>query len=108
MNKALKVVLLIVGLIVVSGIAAVFLLDPQAYIEAKKDEVLKDVSAKLGRTLSVGQVKGSVIGGLHATVDDVRLAGPTPDAKPQAAVKQVDLRMSLWKAITSFGKILEV
>ena len=65
------------------------------------------LSAKLGRTLTAGAVHAQVLPVLRATIDDVRLAGPTDDAPPQLALSRIEVRFSILRAILSLGHDLE-
>jgi hypothetical protein len=112
MKKALTAVGAVVGVVVVLLGVAFLTLDPQKLVNEKKDALLRDVSAKLGRELTTGPLVTHVGSSLGATVSDVKLAGPVGDdgkpGAPQLSIQQIDVRFSLLRALVSFGKDLQV
>lgn len=109
MKKKLLVVaggLVAVLLLVVVAVA--LLVDPQAWVDAKKAEIARATSERLGRELTVGSVEASVWKGPGATVRNVRLAGPGKNDLPQLAVGTVEVRLSLWRALLTLGRELPV
>ena len=108
MKKVLIGLAAVVGLLVVLAGAAFLLVDPKAFVEKKKDELARQTSEQLGRTLTIGPVTATVFPTLEARVQDVKLSGPVEGAPPQAAIAQVDVKLDLWKAVFSAGQILEV
>jgi hypothetical protein len=112
MKKALKALGAVVVVLVVAVGVAFATLDPQKLVNEKKDALLRDVSTKLGRELTVGTVDTHVGSSLRATVSDVKLAGPTGDdgkAGPaQLSIQQIDVRFSLLRALLSLGSDLHV
>lgn len=116
MNSRLKKLLIAAGagfgvIAVVVGVAFATL-DPKKIIGEKKDALLQDLSLKLGRELKSGDVTARVGTSLGATISGVRLAGPTGDdgqvGKPQLEIQQVDVQLSLLRALITFGKDLHV
>ena len=116
MKPTVKKVLIGVGGVfgvLVAIVVVMFLtLDPQALIQKKKDELLSQVSTKIGRQLTTGDVTAKVGATLSATVVDVKLAGPQDSqgtaGADQVAVQQVNIEFSLLRALVSFGKDLYV
>ncbi|MDP2345185.1 MAG: AsmA family protein [Deltaproteobacteria bacterium] len=116
MSKAKKILIglaSVVVVVVVVVVIAALTLDPQALIAAKKDALLKDLSTKIGREVTSGDVTTRVGASLGATIQGVRLAGPAvaegqPASKPQLEIGQVDVQLSLLRALISFGKDLHV
>ncbi len=102
----------VVALVVVVVGVAFATLDPQKLISEKKDALLKDVSAKIGRELTSGAVTARVGSSLGASIDNIKLAGPARDdgqpAAPQLEIQRVDVQLSLLRALVSFGKDLYV
>lgn len=111
-KKLLIAVAAVLGLLVVVVGVAFATLDPQKLITEKKDALLKDVSAKIGRELTSGAVTARVGSSLGATISGVKLAGPKNDdgtASPaQLEIQQIDVRLSLLRALMTFGKDLYV
>lgn len=108
MKRPLKIVLAgLATLFVLLGLAVV-LIDVDALVEAKKPELLKRASEAVGRDVTVGKIDARILPSFGATVTDVRVAGRTAEAPALLDVGDVELRLSLWKALTSLGKDLEV
>src|SRR5688572_30782334 len=108
MKKVLIGLAAVVVLLVALAGAAFLLVDPKAFVEKKKDELARQTSEQLGRTLTIGPVSASVFPSLEARVQDVKLSGAAEGAPPQAAIAQVDVKLDLWKAVFSAGQVLEV
>ena len=115
MSKTKKIAIAlaaVVGALVLVVAVAALTLDPQAIIASKKDALLKDISAQIGRELVSGDVSARVGMNLGATITGVRLAGPlVVDGKPGAAqleIQQIDVQLSLVRALMSFGTDLRV
>lgn len=102
----------VVGVVGVAAAIAFLTLDPKALITEKKDALLKDVSTKIGRELTSGDVTARVGASLGATIQAIRLAGPARSdgaaAPAQLEIQQVDVQLSLLRALLSFGKDLHV
>lgn len=106
-----RVVQILVAFVVaVAGLGAVslFVADPTALVNERKDELAKKASEQLGRELTVGTVEARLFPDLSAVVRDVKLAGATAEHKPQLELVEVEVGFSLWKALLSFGNTLEV
>ena len=112
LKKTLIGVGAVLGLLVVAVIVAVVTLDPLAMVQKKKDELLQQVSTKIGRQLTTGDVTARFGTSLGATVVDVKLAGPAGAdgvaSKDQVFVQQLDIKFSLLRAVFSLGKDLYV
>jgi|GEM_PF-1598879 len=111
-KKALLVVGGLTGVLAALAVVAFVSLDPQAMVQQKKDALLAEVSTKIGRTLTSGDVSASVGTSLTATIDAVSLAGPRGTdgnaGPPQLQVGKVHLQLSLLRALVSFGKDIHV
>ncbi|MBM4282612.1 MAG: AsmA family protein [Deltaproteobacteria bacterium] len=112
MKKVLLAGCAVMGVVVLAVGVAFATLDPARLVNEKKDTLLKDVSAKLGRDLTVGAVAAHVGSTLDATVTGVTLAGAVDEQgkrrPPQLSIQQIDVRFSLLRALLSFGKDLHV
>jgi hypothetical protein len=112
-KKLLIVVAALLVLVIGAGVAAFFILDPKAMVAKKKDEVLANLSTKLGRQVTAGDVTASVGSQLKARIVNIQMAGPPvaegAPAKPaQMQIGSVDMRFSLVRALFSFGQDLYV
>src|SRR5687767_4259467 len=103
----------ILVLVIGAGVVAFFVLDPKAMVAKKKDEVLADLSTKLGRQVTAGDVTASVGSQLKARIVNIQMAGPPvaegqPPKPAQMQIGSVDMRFSLVRALFSFGQDLYV
>jgi hypothetical protein len=106
-----KILLAIVALVVVTvgALAAIlFTVDPKAIIDTQKEKITAVVRQSLGRDVTFGTVKGSVLPVLSASIDTVAMTAAKADDKPQLEIGNVEVRISLWRAITSLGKDLQI
>lgn len=114
MKKKLLIALAAVLVLVVgAGVAAFFILDPKALVAKKKEEVLANLSTKLGRQVTAGDVTATVGVQLKARVVNIQMAGPpvaggAPPKPAQMQIGSVDMRFSLLRALFSFGQDLYV
>src|ERR1043166_5436041 len=117
MKKILRVVAVCIGVLLAVVVVALMLVNPKKLVAEKKDEILKQVSAKIGRQVTAGDVTGGVGAQLSAKIANVRVEGapgpngpagkPTP-GKPQLEIGSLDMKFSLARALFSFGKDLYV
>ncbi len=98
----------VVALLVVIVVAGFVLINPQKLVAEKKDDVLKQVSAKIGRQVTAGDVTAHVGGALTARIANVQIAGADASKKPQLEMGALDMRFSLLHALLTFGKDLYV
>jgi len=108
MKKALIGIALTVVLVGGAIAAILFSIDPAALIDGQKPKLAALVKEQLGRDLTFGAVKGTVLPVLSAQVDAIALAGPEGAPKAQIEIAGIDVKISLWRAITSMGKDLHV
>jgi hypothetical protein len=107
MKKVLIGLAVVVVLLVSVAVVGFFAINPQKLVAAKKDDVLRLVSERIGREVTAGEVTAQVGTSLSARIVDVRVAGAA-GAKPQLEVGSVDMRLSLFRALFSFGRDLHV
>ncbi len=106
--RPLKIVLgALVAVVVLLGIATLFI-DVDALVESRKPELLQKASDAVGRQVSVGDIDARLLPDFGATVRGLKVAGPTAESPALLEVGAAELRFSLWKAIVSLGKDLEV
>jgi uncharacterized protein involved in outer membrane biogenesis len=97
----------VIGVLVLVVVGALVLIDPEKLVNEKKDELLKDVSARIGREVTAGKVSASIGSQLKARVEQVQVAG-LPGKQPALYLGAVDVRFSLARALLSFGRDLHV
>lgn len=97
----------VIGVVALLVVGALVLIDPEQLVNEKKDELLKDVSAKIGREVTAGKVSASLGSQLKARVEQVQVAG-LPGKQPALYIGAVDVRFSLARALLSFGRDLHV
>lgn len=97
----------VVGVLAVLVVAALVLIDPEQLVNEKKDALLKDVSAKIGREVTAGKVSASLGSQLKARVEHVQVAG-LPGQQPALFIGAVDVRFSIARALLTFGRDLHV
>lgn len=116
MKPVLKKALLGLGGVVVVLVAVVgvafAMLDPARLVAEHKDALLAEVSKTIGRQLTTGTITPRVGASLGATIQNVVLQGPArADGTPgpdQVTIQQVDVEISLLRALLTFGKSLQV
>jgi uncharacterized protein involved in outer membrane biogenesis len=107
MKKILIVGPLATLLVLASALALVIgNLDP--LINDQREQISQLATERFGRTVSFGPVQTTWKEGLSARLTDIRLSAHDPSAPPQLSLDDIQLKVNLWKAITSLGKNLEV
>jgi hypothetical protein len=108
MKKALLALVALVVIVVGAVAAILFTVDPVAIIDGQKTKITAVVRESLGRDVTFGAVKGSVLPTLAASIDTIAMTGATTEDKAQLEVGNIEVRISLWRAIVSLGKDLHV
>ncbi len=94
------------GVALLVGLAIV--IDPAKVIDARKDALLKDVSARIGREVTAQKVETSLGWSVHTRVSLLRVAGATPQQRAMLELSTIDVQLSLWRAVLTLGKELYV
>lgn len=104
----MKVVFGLLGIVVLAVIAFLIFFDIDEVINAQKTRYLPRVEQALGRTVTVGEIDSTVLPVLGAKVKDITVMGRMPGDDPLLHVPEMEVKVDLWRALTSFGKDLRV
>jgi hypothetical protein len=108
MKKLLSGIIIFIT-IVVLGIGGILLsIKPDELINEHKGEITVAIQENIGRELTLGQIQSSIFPTLGATISNSVLAGGTSDSSAQVELGKIEVKISLKKAILSFGKIIEI
>ena len=108
MKKFLKILLGLFGVAAVGIGAFLYFFDFNKLINEQKDKYLPEVEKVLGRKVAIGEIKTTVLPVLGAEIKDVAIQGRTPTEEPLLVIGSIDLKVDLWRAITSFGKDVQL
>jgi len=96
----------IVLLLVLAVVAAAFALDGILLSQARKQAAA--LSAQLGRPVTVGGVKTTLLGGLGVRVTDLGVGAGAGEDVPLLTVQRAEVEIGLLRAIVSAGKQIHV
>ncbi len=102
-KKILIGLLVVLGLLVVGVVVLVASFDLDETVQTQTEQYLPELEKALGREVTVGQIKTTILPVLGAEIRDVVIAGATPEDAPLMRIDQVRFGVELWTAITSGG-----
>lgn len=106
-HAGLRLLLWIVGgLVVVVAllmVAAVVFVNSSAVTAIVHDRVLPQISQRIGRQVTTGDVKVHVLPAPSVAIDDVTVPGENPD-RPLLFTRRAVARLDVWTLLKSFGK----
>ncbi len=102
-KKILIGLAVVLGLMVVGVIVLIASFDLDETVQTQTEQYLPEVEKALGREVTVGQIRTTILPVLGAEVRDVVIAGATPDAEPLLRIEQIRFGVELWTAIKSGG-----
>src|SRR5215210_7319693 len=96
----------IFGVLVLAVVIGLFVLDSiltsQAHAQAAK------LSKQLGRPVKIGSVATKLLTGLGVRISDVQLGAASGEKLPMVAIKRIEVKAALLKAIRSKGQEVEI
>ncbi len=115
MKRALKFVGIglgaLIGLLLLGVVIAGLVIDLDGLVNAQIAQAKPKIEAQLGRQLEVGPVTTSVFPTLGGSVKSVRIAADAAhpeDDQPLLQIGEVRFSVSLWKALLTLGKKVNV
>lgn len=104
MKKKILIGLAVVfGLLVIGVVVLVASFDLDETVQTQTQQYLPELEKALGRDVSVGEIKTTILPVLGAEVRDVVIAGATPEDAPLMRIDQIRFGVELWTAIKSGG-----
>lgn len=112
MKRALRILVVSMGcllfLSVGGSLAVYFLVDFDRLVGEQVQALKPSIEEALGRKVEVGAIRTGFFPTLGATVESISVAGKGEGDPPLLSAGPTSIDISIWKAILTFGRTLEV
>lgn len=102
-KKILIGLAVVLGLLVVGVVVLIASFDLDRTVATQTEKYLPELEKAIGRDVSIGEIRTTVLPMLGAEVQDVVVAGRTPEEGPVVRIERVRFAVDLWTAIKSMG-----